>query len=563
MFLMAMSLIFIVIELRAKFDRSFLIFGFTNLLLSVFCAIDIWLQPNQMSLNLTKIQNAIAAFFPAFLYWYLMLLLRRQNNSIRKLLFLAGFVFASLLFSNLMIVSAGQIFKETLIYRITFVPYMLLAIVFITIQLIKSVNTNDKKNNKVLFYHLLGSIPLSCGGIIDLIGLLEGHRVIPQIISFTTPGALLFGLVVTFVFTERLAIIIRERQMTFAKLQEAYKEMEEVQSLKELGQSTAIINHEIKNYAFIISGYAQYLNEYANLSEKFKKIVNTIGETAVKMSDFSKEILDFSKAKILEDKRPLSIMNLIQNCIQNNFPNNIENIIVEKSLEGQTVHGDWNKLEHVFVNILKNAFEAEATEIKIKSICRDVVILLIVEDNGIGCTKEQLGSLFKSFYTTKKEKGGTGLGMCIIRSIIESHGGYINAYSKNIDNEKEHGLILNISFPLYFENQETLEDKKDPIILINEGLENLATIIRLFQNVYVNPYVVKKADDIDARKIPIEGKSIYGTTETLEKFKNKFGEKGRLHFIMQDLNKTIYVVNSAEKKTIHIFSEKYILENLV
>jgi C4-dicarboxylate-specific signal transduction histidine kinase len=92
----------------------------------------------------------------------------------------------------------------------------------------------------------------------DMIVLLVGHRIFPQVPTFTTPGLLLFGLIVTYVFTDRLTTIIKDRETTFGKLQAAYKEMEEVQELKELGQSTAIINHEIKNYAFIIGGYAQF-----------------------------------------------------------------------------------------------------------------------------------------------------------------------------------------------------------------------------------------------------------------------------------------------------------------
>ena len=101
-FLMAMSIVFIVIELRARFDKSFLIFGITNLLLAFFCAIDIWIQPGTIRMDWTRIQHVIAAFFPAFILWYLMALLNRRSSSVIKSMFFIGFCFSLLFFNNSM-----------------------------------------------------------------------------------------------------------------------------------------------------------------------------------------------------------------------------------------------------------------------------------------------------------------------------------------------------------------------------------------------------------------------------------------------------------------------------
>ncbi len=431
---MAMSLIFIIIEVRSRFDKSFLIFGITNLLLSAFCAIDIWIQPGAQTIYWTRIQHIIAAFFPALITWYLMIVLHRSNFNIIKLMLFIGICFSLLFCTNIMLRPSEKEIVSTTVYNFTFAPYMLVGIVWIIILLIRNLFLSAEKERKILFFHIIGVIALSIGGIIDMISVFIGHRIVPQVATFTTPGLLMFGLIVTYVFTDRLTTIIRDREITFGKLQAAYKEMEEVQSLKELGQSTAIINHEIKNYAFIISGYAQFLLERAELSEKYKGMVSTIAETATKMADFSKEILNFSKARILSDKRPLAIFPLIESCVSTHFQHNQNAIIIEDPNQELSIHGDWNKLEHVFVNILKNAFEAGASRITIKALRKDTVLLLVVDDDGEGCSEDQLGNLFKSFYTTKKDKGGIGLGMCIMRSIIESHGGYISAYSKNVLN---------------------------------------------------------------------------------------------------------------------------------
>jgi signal transduction histidine kinase len=559
---MAMSIVFIVIELRARFDRSFLIFGITNLLLAFFCAIDIWIQPGTIRMDWTRIQHVIAAFFPAFILWYLMALLNRRSSSIIKSMFFIGFCFSLLFFTNIMFRFTEKGIESTIIYNLTFAPYIIVAIIFISIFLIKNLYKCNVNERKVLFFHVVGGIALALSGIIDMLDLFIGHRFLPQISSFTTLGLLLFGLIVTFVFIDRLTQIIRDREVTFGKLQAAYKEMEDVQTLKELGQSTAIINHEIKNYTFVISGYAQYLLDRSGFSEKDKRILTTIADTVKKMADFSNEILNFSKAKILSDKRPVAIFSLIEECVNTHFANKSGSIIIENPDHELVIYGDWSKLEHVFVNIIKNSFEAEATDISIKAIRRDTVLLLVIEDDGVGCTDDGLGNLFKSFYTTKKGKGGTGLGMCVIKSIVESHGGYISAYSKNILDNRTHGLTINIAFPIY--NSETIRslDQKDFVLLIKDGVENLAQVIRIFQNVLVTPYIVQRVDDIDGKIIPLKKSAIYASMNSIDQYKRKYGTQGITHILVKGEKNSVFVVNETKDARINTFSENYILENL-
>ncbi|MBN1760853.1 MAG: ATP-binding protein [Chitinispirillaceae bacterium] len=563
--LMSMSVVFIVIELRARFEKSFLIFGITNILLSVFCAIDIWIQPDTQIIYWTQIQHIIAVFFPAFLTWYILLLLRRERVNQIRFLFFIGLCFSLLFFTDLMFKPSETEIVGTHFYNFTFVPYMLFTMIAIPVFLIRNISRSNITERKVLLYHLAGIICLSVGGVFDMISVMIGRRVVPEVASFSTLGLLAFGIVVTYVFTDRLTVIIRDRETTFAKLQAAYREMEEVQSLKELGQSTAIINHEIKNYAYIISGYAQYLKEHLDLNEKNGKMVSTIIETATKMADFSKEILNFSKAKIVSDKRPLAIFPLIEQCLFTHFTDRREDVVLQNVDPALSIHGDWNKLEHVFVNLIKNAFEAEATTVSIKALRRDTVLLLVIEDNGDGCTDEQLGMIFKSFYTTKKRQGGTGLGMCIVRSIIESHGGCISAYSKNVLDNGSHGLILNISFPIYSEARKPLQEKsdmRDPIILIKEGVENLAHIIRVFQNVMVTPYIVQRVEEIDGKKLPGPNPAIYASMESIEVLKKRCAEQKNVHALVNGVRDAVFVAHEMKKETIRTFSENYVLEHL-
>jgi signal transduction histidine kinase len=560
-FLMAMSLIFIIIELRARFDRSFLIFGISNILLSLFCGIDLWIQPHTQTLYWTKIQHIIAAFFPTCLIWYLLIFFNKyQQNVIKTMLFLS-MVFSVLFFTDLMLKPSEREVTGTLLYSFSFIPFILLSILYIVWLLIVNFIQGNKKDRKVILFHFLGIIALASGSILDIVTILIGKRIVAQVATFVVPGLLLFGIFVTMVFIDRLASIIKERDVMFNKLQIAYKEMEEVQSLKELGQSSAIINHEIRNYTFVISGYAQLLLQQLVLTDKQRHMLATISDTTNKMAEFSKEILNFSKAKILSDKRPILISNLIIQCIQSHFAAMQKIFNVDELDMNATVHGDWNKMEQVFVNLFKNAIEAEASQITIKTIRNDSVLLLVVEDNGVGCTIKQLPSLFKSFYTTKKGKGGTGLGMCIIRSIIEGHGGHINAYSKNILNNNTHGLFFTLAFPVFEEEKNKMIDKKDQVILVKDKLENLASIIRIFQNIMVNPHIFQSVDDITIKKTDLDKFVVFGSPGSIRSFQKKIDSTGSKHMLTCDSDGTTFVVNE-NLKTIHVLSEKYVIESM-
>jgi C4-dicarboxylate-specific signal transduction histidine kinase len=93
------------------------------------------------------------------------------------------------------------------------------------------------------------------------------------------------------------------------------------------------------------------------------------------------------------------------------------------------VVGDANQLEQVFLNLLLNAFEAVpqggGVVITTRALPDKNQIETVIIDNGPGLPEEALGHLFQPFFTTKE--GGTGLGLCITKAIVDAHGGSITA----------------------------------------------------------------------------------------------------------------------------------------
>jgi hypothetical protein len=151
--------------------------------------------------------------------------------------------------------------------------------------------------------------------------------------------------------------------------------------------------------------------------------------------------------------------------------------------------------------------------------------------------------------------------MCIIRSIIEGHGGHINAYSKNLLNNNTHGLFFTLAFPVYTEEKNKTDDKKDQVILIKDNLENLSSIIRVFQNILVNPHVFQSVDDINFKKMDLETFIVFGSPFSIRSFQRKTESTAKTHMLTCGDNGTTFVVNE-NLKTIHVLSEKYVIESM-
>ena len=106
------------------------------------------------------------------------------------------------------------------------------------------------------------------------------------------------------------------------------------------------------------------------------------------------------------------------------------------------ITGDKTKLQEVFLNLLRNAADAASPDGTISMTAEQSKdsIIIQVQDNGCGISKEHLSSIFEPFTTYKKN--GTGLGLSISESIIQAHGGTIE-----VDSAPQKGSTFRITLP--------------------------------------------------------------------------------------------------------------------
>jgi len=518
--LFAFGVLFSVLELRTRLDRSFLYFGIVIMLLAAFSAIDLW-RPHQVWW--TSLQHILYFFIVPCIGWYLMILTKSKNILIIKGLLFIGFVFSFLVLGGFMFVQEDGFVGTKALYRVFVVPYIILSILYMNYLIVRKLRHLSSSEKKSLFFHLIGFLLLSICGIIDLLMLFFGRDLALNQPSCTIFGVIGLSAILCYSFADRLILFISEKENSFAKLQMAYKELEEARSLSELGKSSAIINHEVRNYATVILGFAQLLKYNTALNDTLRPIVEKIIVSINRLTEFSNEILDLSKAKILREKNPLNICELIRHCVHDYFPNRTDSFTFINMDQETTVYGDRKKLEQVFLNMFRNSFEAQATRVVVKIIDAPFVKLIAIEDNGVGCNVEDLKNIFNAFYTSPK-KTGTGLGLSIARSIIEGHGGNINVAAKNFLPHNEHGLVFSITFPAYQEAEQEIDIKDSSTVLIKKDIDCLEAVLKTFRNVRIMPDIIQDISDFRPEQLSSSNATIIGNPDTIREINERHSE---------------------------------------
>lgn len=202
------------------------------------------------------------------------------------------------------------------------------------------------------------------------------------------------------------------------------------------------LTHEIKNPIAVCKGYLAMINlDNRDKSEKYLEIIKSeIDRSLNVMSDF----MEYSKIKISKDIFDIGLLlDDIYDSFNTLLIGNKIKFIYNNSYDELYLLGDYDRLKQVFVNIIKNSIESiiDSGVISINILKGEHDIKIIIQDNGVGMTREELENIKQMFYTTKKD--GTGLGVALSNEIIMAHDGTLE-YS-SVKNE---GTKCIVSLPL-------------------------------------------------------------------------------------------------------------------
>jgi signal transduction histidine kinase len=453
--------------------------------------------------------HALASFFPPLFVWNIMVISGKWNATVVKAFLALAAVFSALFFSGVMFryVADGTIAAATP-YTFLFEPYIMATFVYLLYLHLQTFRKTTLLQKTMRFIQLIGLvmfyafalIALSYPAVAATFFKLAGADMAKQT-AFGVAGTFCYCAIGMMTVFNKFTAMVTERNAAHLSLREAYKDLETTKPLRELGQSSAFINHEIKNYMMIISGYAMLLTKSKELSERDRAMADNIAQTTAKLQEFSLSVLELSKSKVMHDNKEVELLSVLRSCIDAYFPKQSPKFAVSCAqtgatlMEGVFVNGSAEKLERVFINAFRNSFEAGAQSIAVRFRACNAVALIVIDDDGAGCDAELLSNLFTTFFTTKLGAGGTGLGLCVIRSIIEAHGGNINIYSKNLLGNGKHGMIMQITLPA--SKRMPYETAKHEFLLIKQGLGDATGILEVLKNLKIIPHIAHKPRDAD------------------------------------------------------------------
>lgn len=233
-------------------------------------------------------------------------------------------------------------------------------------------------------------------------------------------------ILIPFILVTYIIIFAFKKASTIITYKEDSKKLEKE---KELRLSLFKITHEIKNPIAVCKGYLDMFDfNDINKSKKYVGVMkNEINRVLILLEDF----LSINKIKIEKD---IIDINLLLEEMTNSFLPILKEKNIDKifniSRDELFINADYNRLNQVFINIMKNSIEAITDNgvISVFLVKNKDSIEIHIEDNGIGMDEEELNNIKKPFFTTKKR--GTGLGVYLSRQIVEAHGGKIEYASK-------------------------------------------------------------------------------------------------------------------------------------
>ncbi len=225
---------------------------------------------------------------------------------------------------------------------------------------------------------------------------------------------------------------IRERDK---KLNEFTEMLTRANRLSALGELAASIAHEIKNPLIAIQGFARRLTQ-GQEAQKADVYAKFIENEAERLSTVLAKLLEFSrmaqpKGEYVDVNRLVDDTLLFLEHHLTRFKK--IDLRTDKDEKLPAVYGDKVHIQQALVNLVMNGAQAmpEGGPLTIKTGRRDDTFAFIaVEDKGTGIRDEDMAKIFESFFTTKREGEGTGLGLPLVKRLIEANGGRVEVESQ-------------------------------------------------------------------------------------------------------------------------------------
>ncbi|MCD7725319.1 MAG: HAMP domain-containing histidine kinase [Clostridiales bacterium] len=222
------------------------------------------------------------------------------------------------------------------------------------------------------------------------------------------------------------------------------------------------ISHDLKTPITAVKGYVEgIMDGVADTQEKMDKYIKTIYNKANDMDRLINELTTYSgidNNRIPYTFRRINVAEYFGDCVEevglDLESRNIQLNYTDLAEPSTQIIADPEQLKRVINNIIGNSvkyMDKEKGVIDIRILDEVDSIRVEIEDNGKGIAAKDLPNIFERFYRTdasrNSSKGGSGIGLSIVKKIVEDHGGYIWATSKENEGTCMHFVIRKYQMP--------------------------------------------------------------------------------------------------------------------
>jgi PAS domain S-box-containing protein len=251
----------------------------------------------------------------------------------------------------------------------------------------------------------------------------------------------------------QMASVAIENSRLYEAEQKACSQAEAANRVKD--EFLAILSHELRSPLNPILGWTQLLQTYQFDAEKNNQAIVTIERNAKLLNQLIDDLLDVNRilrGKLTLDVAPINLVFIIEAALETvNTAATAKSITIQTNLCSVAyVSGDSGRLQQIIWNLLSNAvkFTPHGGRVEIKLECINNQAQISISDTGRGIAPEFLPYVFEYFRqadaSVTRKHGGLGLGLAIVRYLVELHGGEVAAESPGVGQ----GATFTVSLPL-------------------------------------------------------------------------------------------------------------------
>jgi signal transduction histidine kinase len=240
------------------------------------------------------------------------------------------------------------------------------------------------------------------------------------------------------------ARLYEDLRTSYAELARAQQQLIQRERLAALGELSAVVAHEVRNPLGVIFNSLGSLRRLLRPTGDAKTLFDIVDEEADRLNRIVGDLLDFARPSTPE-LRPELLERVVEDAVVAAIAQQGARIEVARELDPAVppVAMDARLVRQAVLNVAVNAVQAmpRGGRITIRMRREGDQALLEIEDSGAGIPDEVKGRIFEPFFTTKAS--GTGLGLAVVKRIVEGHGGAVSVRSA-----PGTGAVFALRFPL-------------------------------------------------------------------------------------------------------------------